>query len=95
MYDVSFTGTWTTAKNPTRPGSAHFTDLVGATHNDSVSFFQTGTQASNGVENVAEIGFTSPFLSEIAAAQGAGTADLSINQFVSGGGKALHPSASP
>lgn len=67
-YQVTFEGTWTTAATPGGvPGSAHFTTLIGATHNDSVTFWEAGGTATQGIESVAEIGGTSTFKSEINA----------------------------
>ena len=69
-YSVTFTGNWTDASTtPTGdlPGSAHFTTLIGAIHNSSVSFWSVGGTASRGVESMAEIGGTSTLRSEIEA----------------------------
>ena len=69
-YSVTFTGNWTDASTtPTGdlPGSAHFTTLIGAIHNSSVSFWSVGGTASPGVESMAEIGGTSILRSEIEA----------------------------
>lgn len=62
-YEISFEGRWT--DNLPRPGSAHFTTLVGATHNSNVSLFSVGGLASPGVELVAETGITSTLQNEI------------------------------
>ena len=73
-YQVTFEGTWTTAATPGGvPGSAHFTTLIGATHNDSVTFWEAGGTATPGIESVAEIGGTSTFKSEINASAHADT----------------------
>lgn len=69
-YSVTFTGNWTDASTtPTGdlPGSAHFTTLIGAIHNSSVSFWSVGGTATPGVESMAEIGGTSTLRSEIEA----------------------------
>ena len=78
QYEVSFEGRWTSALP--RPGSAHFSRIVGATHNDNVSLFEVGATASAGVEQVAEVGGTTAMLSEINILIAAGDAD----QFVVG-----------
>ena len=72
-YQVTFQGTWTNAATPGGlPGSAHFTTLVGTVHNDRVTFWEVGGMASPGVEDVAELGQTSAFKSEINASDHAG-----------------------
>ena len=72
-YQVTFQGTWTTAATPGGlPGSAHFSPLIGTVHNDRVTFWEVGGMASRGVEDVAELGHTSAFKSEINASDHAG-----------------------
>ena len=67
-YTVTFQGEWTTNATPGRVVSgAHFTTLIGAVHNSQVTFWSSGGTASPGIENVAEIGGTSTFRSEIQA----------------------------
>ena len=68
-YTVTFQGNWTTASTPGGVvGSAHFTTLVGAVHNDMVTFWESGGTATPGVESVAELGTTGTFESEVTAA---------------------------
>ncbi len=68
-YTVTFQGNWTTASTPDGVvGSAHFTTLVGAVHNDMVTFWESGGTATPGVESVAELGTTGTFESEVTAA---------------------------
>lgn len=74
-YLVTFDATWSAATHPTNfPADPHFSDLIGATHNDQVSFWQTGTLASAGIEAMAELGSNSPLDDEIAVAIVAGDA---------------------
>lgn len=75
-YEVTFNGIWNASQVApgTYPGSAHFSTIVGATHTQSSAFWQPGGVASQGVEDVAELGFTDALLSELAAANQAGTA---------------------
>ena len=83
-YEVTFKGTWTTASTPGGlPGGAHFTRLIGATHSDQVTFWEVGGTATRGVENVAELGLTGTFTSEINASSHAG-AIISVG--LAGGG---------
>ncbi|MYF49865.1 MAG: hypothetical protein F4220_06930, partial [Gammaproteobacteria bacterium] len=73
-YKVTFKGTWTIAATPGGlPSSAHFTTLIGPTHSNQVTFWQVGGMASAGVENVAELGLTGTFKSEINASSQVGT----------------------
>ena len=67
-YRVTFQGNWTTASTPGGVvGSAHFTTLIGAVHNSSVSFWTSGGTASPGIEVMAETGFTRTLRREIEA----------------------------
>ncbi|MDE0036035.1 MAG: spondin domain-containing protein [Gammaproteobacteria bacterium] len=68
-YDIIFTGTWTTESTPDGlPATAHFSPLIGAVHNDSVVFLDSGEMASAGVESMAELGRTGALRQEINAA---------------------------
>ena len=65
-YRVTFTATWSPSTHPIEiPGSAHFSALVGGTHDASVAFWQEGVAASTGIKDMAERGRTSPFDQEI------------------------------
>lgn len=56
-YRLTFRGTWTRSATPGGvPGSAHFSPLIGAVHNDQVSFWEPGGRARRQVERVAELG---------------------------------------
>lgn len=86
-YRVTFKGTWTTVSTPGGlPGGAHFTTLIGATHSNQVTFWQVGGTASAGVENVAELGSTGTFKSEIRSSHMDGHAGATIEIGVGGGG---------
>ncbi len=83
-YRVTFQGNWTTASTPGGVvAGAHFTTLIGAIHNDMVIFWESGGTATPGVENVAELGLTGTFKSEINANSNAISV---IEKSVSGGG---------
>ena len=83
-FTVTFQGNWTTASTPGGVVSgAHFTTLIGAVHNDMVTFWESGGTATAGVENVAELGSTGTFKSEINANSNAISV---IQKSVSGGG---------
>ena len=84
IYTVTFQGNWTTASTPGGVvGGAHFTTLIGAIHNDLATFWESGGTATAGVENVAELGSTGTFKSEINANSNAVSV---IEKSVSGGG---------
>ena len=88
QYRVTFTSVWDDIKFPTNfPSNAHFSGLVGATHDDSISFWDGGVAASSGVQQVAESGGKSAFMVEIAAEQDKGSADVLLD----GGGIANSP----
>ena len=56
-YRLTFEGAWTRTVTPGGlPGSAHFSSLIGAVHNDQVSFWRSGDRASRELERVAELG---------------------------------------
>ena len=83
-YTVTFQGNWTIASTPGGVvAGAHFTTLIGAIHNDMVIFWESGGTATPGVENVAELGLTGTFKSEINANSNAISV---IEKSVSGGG---------
>ena len=83
-FTVTFQGNWTTASTPGGVVSgAHFTTLIGAVHNDMVTFWESGGTATAGVENVAELGIIGTFKSEINANSNAISV---IQKSVSGGG---------
>ena len=65
VYQVEFENLWNPTDHPNNfPGPAHFTALVGASHNDRVGFWAPGSLATLGVERVAELGSTMSFLSD-------------------------------
>ena len=70
-YDISFSGTWNATDHAhmgqSLPGSAHWSDLVGANHNGDITFVEMGQPASPGIEDVAEIGVNTVFQSEVQA----------------------------
>lgn len=73
-YSVTFTGTW--SANDIRspyPASAHFSPMIGVTHQEDEQFWRNGGQAGAGVELVAELGANGTLKAELLAAQGSGT----------------------
>ena len=75
-YRVTFQATWSAATHPDDfPASAHFSPLVGGTHDANVTFWQEGVVATLGIRNMAERGFTSTLSDEINVAIAAGKAE--------------------
>jgi hypothetical protein len=66
-YTIEFTGTWNSGHHGTLPDNAHWSDLVGATHNSNITFWEAGMLASTGIENVAEIGSNTALNNEVNA----------------------------
>jgi len=62
-YDIVFTSNW--EAHGTLPGNAHFTALVGATHNSDITFLEMDGMATSGIELVAELGSNGTFNSEV------------------------------
>ena len=87
-YRVTFEGKFTAsalASGVSVPSGEHFTTLIGAVHNGSVTFWSSGGTASAGVEGVAELGNTGTFKSEINANMNAVAV---IEQSIASGGTA-------
>ena len=83
-YELRFEGRWV-APAALPANNAHFTQLIGATHNASGSLYNIGQQATQGVEDVAELGFVGTLTSEINASIAAGNADsliLGVDTFI-------------
>ena len=87
-YRVTFEGKFTAsalASGVSVPSGEHFTTLIGAVHNDSVTFWSSGGTASAGIESMAEVGGTSALKSEINARSNALAV---IEQSIASGGTA-------
>jgi len=75
LYDVDFNSVWSSATHPTAfPSDAHYSPLVGATHNSGVQFWAPGEIASLGIKIMAELGATFRLEFEVSQAMAAGTA---------------------
>ncbi len=75
-YRVTFQGTWSAASHPVDfPSTAHFSPLVGGTHNAAARFWSEGLAASTGIKDMAERGRTTPLDQEVEIAITAGTAE--------------------
>lgn len=65
-YLVTVSIHWNSTDFPTNyPSNAHFSRLIGWSHDANQSFFKIGTLASNGIKNMAETGGTSPLDTEL------------------------------
>ena len=80
-YTVTFTSNWSNTTHPSNnfPANAHWSKLVGATHNNEVVFLKMGDLASTGIEDVAELGSNTLFFSEINNAINNGFSNLLID----------------
>lgn len=74
-YDINFTSTWNATDHSTLPSDAHWSNLVGANHNSTITFLEMGATATNGIENVAEAGSNTIFNAEVQTAINAGNAE--------------------
>lgn len=77
-YNIVFTSNW--EAHGTLPSNAHFTRLVGATHNSDITFMEMGGMATSGIEQVAELGSNGTFNSEVNNA----IANNDADQYISG-----------
>lgn len=78
-YTVTFNSIWNATDHTSVPGSAHWSRLVGATHNTENQFLQLGTNATTGIKNVAEFGSNAAFSNEVTTAITNNLADQFIN----------------
>jgi hypothetical protein len=68
-YSVTLEAAWTAQSHPLDyPQGAHFSGLIGATHDGAYSLFRADGSATLGLENLAEKGAHSPLDAEIKAA---------------------------
>jgi Raf kinase inhibitor-like YbhB/YbcL family protein len=81
MYRVTFNADWTSTSHPIDfPGaSAHFTSLVGNTHNSAGQIWDAGAIATNGIEQMAELGATNILNAEINTVINSGGSESRIN----------------
>lgn len=74
-YRVTFDATWSRVTHPADyPSTAHFSPLIGGTHDHHVTFWHEGRASTAGIRAMAEGGRTTPLDQEINAAIGGGTA---------------------
>ena len=78
-YTVTLDVTWSDTTHPTDyPSGAHFSGLVGGTHNPTVSFWNIGELASLGIKRMAEWGSQAELLAEVQDAINSGQAETTI-----------------
>ncbi|TDY05783.1 spondin domain-containing protein [Meridianimaribacter flavus] len=65
VYDVVFNSIWNEADHGTFPNNPHWSKLVGVNHNANITFLELGGIASQGIEDVAELGINDAFESEV------------------------------
>lgn len=69
LFSITFESIWSQETHPyptgSLPSAAHWSDLVGVTHNNQVTFLAMGSPASTGVQNVAELGNSAVFFQEV------------------------------
>ncbi len=78
-YDISLTTIWNSTDHTSVPGSAHWSPLIGATHNTADEFVSLGTNATTGIKDVAEFGSNGVFTTEINNSITASRADQLLN----------------
>ena len=89
IYEVTFNATWSEETHPDDfPSNPHFSGLIGASHNDEVSFWKEGELASPGIKSMAETGSKNQLNIEI----GDAILDKTALELISGGG--INPSPS-
>ena len=80
-FEVTFESAWSAETHPDNfpSSSAHFSALIGATHNSEVIFWQAGGLATAGIKDMAEFGATGLLTTEVNTAIDAGTAELRLS----------------
>src|SRR5882672_9082443 len=82
-YRIVVKSTWTARTHPFEyPSGAHFSGLIGASHNARYELFELGSRPTPGLERLSEEGKHSPLDDEIRAAIKAGNA---LAMFETGG----------
>lgn len=78
-YRLTFASDWSPLTHPIDyPNTAHFSALIGSTHNSAGSIWSPGELASSGIEGMAESGSTLSLSNEINAMIAAGSAELRL-----------------
>ena len=79
-YEVVFEGKWSQETHPDDfpVFRNYFSDLVGATHNSDVVFWQPDGLSTPGIKQMAELGLTDRLRAEVEVAMEAGTAEFHL-----------------
>lgn len=65
-YEVTFNASWSEETLPVDfPPNPHFSGLIGASHNNEITFWKVGELSSQGIKNMAETGSKNPLNIEI------------------------------
>ncbi len=65
-YQLNFNAKWNSTQFPTNfPSNAHFSPVIGATHNDQDTLWSSGEVSTDGIESIAETGNTSLYNTEL------------------------------
>ncbi|MFI0429502.1 spondin domain-containing protein [Mariniflexile sp. HMF6888] len=80
-YSISLTTIWNATDHTSVPEDAHWSELVGATHNTANAFFELVVVSPNtdGIKDMAELGNNTNFMSEVNTAISSNKADQWIN----------------
>jgi hypothetical protein len=80
-YEIVFKSDWSPATHPQSfPLGAHWSPLIGGTHNTNVTFWQEGVVATQGIEDVAELGNIVALRREVNTAITNGTANALLTR---------------
>lgn len=89
-YRVTFQSVWSNSTHPgAYPFNAHYSGLIGMTHNTDTKLFELGALASAGIISMAETGSKSRLITEVNAAINAGTGQ----HLISGGSLGTSPAS--
>ncbi len=87
-YIVVFESTWSASTHPSGfPSNPHFSGLIGATHDSTLTLWTPGETASEGIESMAETGSKFPLTTDLDNAIEFGSAE----HLLSGGGISVSP----
>lgn len=64
-YNILFTNHWNGTDHGPLPSNPHWSKLVGANHKNTITFLEAGSIASEGIENIAEVGNNTNFKMDV------------------------------
>ncbi|WP_298236941.1 spondin domain-containing protein [uncultured Algibacter sp.] len=77
-YNITFTNFWNEADHGPLPSSPHWSPLVGVNHSSEITFLETGSIASQGIEDIAENGVNTNFNNDVIESIANGTSEQYI-----------------